>query len=158
MQLLAGRENHRALQQVFEFTDIAGPGIVRKRVHGAGGNVLNLFIEAAAELLHEIADEERNVFRTLAQRGDLNGKNIEAVVEVAAKSALGDQFRKIGVGGSDDTDIYASRSRASETFEFLLLQNAEKLGLQFEREVADFVEKERAAVGEFEAADFLSDS
>src|ERR1700675_5137865 len=102
MQLLAGRENHRALQEVFEFTDVAGPRIVRKRVHGVGGNVLNLFIEAAAELLHEIADEERNVLRAFAQRGDLNGKNIEAVIEVAAKGALGDSFQKIGVGAGYD--------------------------------------------------------
>jgi len=44
-----------------------------------------------------------------------------------------------------------------EPFEFLLLKHAEKFRLKFEGKVADFVEEQRPAVGEFEAADFLAD-
>src|SRR5204863_7807586 len=36
--------------------------------------------------------------------------------------------------------------RASETFELLLLDRTEELGLQFEWQIADFVEQQRAAV------------
>jgi len=39
-------------------------------------------------------------------------------------------------------------SIATEPFEFLLLKHAKKLRLKFEGKVADFVEEERATVGE----------
>src|SRR5260370_10818384 len=45
----------------------------------------------------------------------------------------------------------------SETFELLLLQNAQQLGLQCQWYVADFIKKEGPLVGQFEAANFLSD-
>ncbi len=126
-------------------------------VHGVGGNVLDVFVELAAESLHEVADQERDVFGALAERGDLDGKNIQAVVEVTAEGALGDALRKIHVGGGDDADVHALRAIAAEPLEFLLLKHAKKFRLKFEGKVADFVEEERAAVGEFEAADFLAD-
>ena len=126
-------------------------------VHGVGGNVLDAFVELAAESLHEVANQQGEIFGALAKRGDLDGENIQAVIEVAAKSALGDAFREIGVGGGDYADVYALRAVAAEPFEFLLLQHAKKFRLKFEGKVADFVEEEGAAVGEFEAADFLID-
>ncbi len=39
----------------------------------------------------------------------------------------------------------------------MLLQNPQKFGLQFQRNVADLIEKNGAFVGEFEAANFLAD-
>src|SRR5260370_39924895 len=46
---------------------------------------------------------------------------------------------------------------ADEPSEFLFLKHAKKFRLKFEGKVADFVEEEGAAVGEFEAANFLTD-
>src|SRR5260370_26721444 len=128
-----------------------------KSVHGVGGNVLDTFIKAAAEFLHEVADEEREVFGALGERGDLDGENVQGVIEVAAEGALCYAFRKIGVGCGDDADVHALGAIAAEPFEFLLLKHAKKFRLKFEGKVADFVEEKRAAVGEFEAADFLAD-
>jgi len=130
---------------------------VGQGVHGVGRNVLDVFVELAAELLHEVADEERDVLGALAERRDLNGEDVQAVIEVAAEGALGDALRKIHVGGGDDSDVHALRAIAAEPFEFLLLKHAKKFRLKFEGKVADFVEEERAAIGEFEAADFLTD-
>ncbi len=42
--------------------------------------------------------------------------------------------------------------RASETFELLLLDRAEELGLQFDWQIADFVEQQRAAVRHLKAS------
>src|SRR6266550_2250823 len=156
-QLFAGREQDSALDEVFEFADVTGPGIMREGVHGIGGNVFDILVELAAESLHEIANQQREIFGALAERGNLNGENIQTVIEVAAKGALGNAFRKILIRGGDDADVHALRAIAAEPFEFLLLQHAKKLRLKFEGKVADFVEEERAAVGEFEAADFLID-
>src|SRR6266568_1016291 len=81
-----------ALNQIFEFADVARPRVTCENVHGLGGDVLDLFVEAAAESLHEVADEKRDIFVTLAERGDLNRENVQAVVKIAAEGALGDQF------------------------------------------------------------------
>src|SRR5882757_6731055 len=156
-QLFAGREQDSALDEVFEFADVTRPGIMREGVHGICGNVFDILVELAAESLHEIANQQGEIFGTLAERGNLNGENIQAVIEVAAKGALGNAFRKILIRGGDHADVHALRAIAAEPFEFLLLQHTKKLRLKFEGKVADFVEEERAAVGEFEAADFLID-
>src|SRR5215471_6681738 len=48
-------------------------------------------------------------------------------------------------------------SPASQTLELLLLQNAQQLGLQRERKIPDFIQKQCAGVGHFETANFLRD-
>src|SRR5437762_176467 len=109
MKLLARGQQHGALDEVFQFADVARPGIVRESVHDVSRNVLDIFIEAAAEDLYEVAHQKKNIFRTLAKRRDLNGENVEAVIKVATESALADEFGKILVGGGDDADIHALR-------------------------------------------------
>src|ERR1039458_7068436 len=48
-------------------------------------------------------------------------------------------------------------ARAAQPLELALLQNAQQLGLQLQRDVADFVQKKRALVGQLEAPDLLAD-
>src|SRR6202030_1503532 len=133
------------------------PGVVGQRVHGVGGNVFDSFIEAAAEFLDKVADQQRHIFPALAQRGNLNGKNVEAVVQIAAKSALGDQLGKVAVGGGHHANVDALRAVAAQALEFLLLEHAKQFWLQLERNIGNFVEKKGATVGQLEAADFLAD-
>ena len=57
----------------------------------------------------------------------------------------------------DDADVGTFRPRAPETLELVLLQDAQQLRLELERNVADLVEEERAAVGELEPPDLLRD-
>src|SRR6478736_2487859 len=47
--------------------------------------------------------------------------------------------------------------RAAQPLELLLLQHAEQLGLQTERDIADLVEKQRAVIRHLEAPDLLRD-
>jgi hypothetical protein len=61
------------------------------------------------------------------------------------------------MGCGDQADIHFVSLIAAETLEFLFLKNAQEFRLKLERDVADFIEKERAFVGEFEAACFLGD-
>ena len=49
------------------------------------------------------------------------------------------------------------RFGATQALEFALLQNAQQFGLQLERHVADFVQKQGSSVGLFEAPDALID-
>ena len=44
---------------------------------------------------------------------------------------------------------------AAETFELLLLHGAQQFRLQFQADVPDLIEKQRAPIGQFESALFL---
>src|SRR4029077_5254806 len=72
--------------------------------------------------------------------------------------ALGNEFSKILMRGNDDAHIHALRAIAAEALEFLFLQDPQQLGLQLHRQVADFVEEPRAAIGKLEAAGFLTEA
>ena len=65
--------------------------------------------------------------------------------------------REVAIGRGDEPDVDADRLVAAEALEFLFLQHAQEFRLQLERNVADLVEEQRAAVGQLEAADLLRD-
>ncbi len=58
---------------------------------------------------------------------------------------------KIPVGRGNDPDAHFFCLRASDGLELALLQHAQQLGLQVERQLADLVEKDGAAIGERKA-------
>jgi hypothetical protein len=57
-----------------------------------------------------------------------------------------DHGREVSIGCGHHPKIDMKRSRTSQSFEFLLLQHAQELGLKFQRDVTHLVEKERSAV------------
>src|SRR6185369_4300664 len=52
----------------------------------------------------------------------------------------------------DDPDIHRLQAVGADSFELLFLQGSQQLGLKSQRNVTDFVEKQRAAVGQLELA------
>src|SRR6476646_5742105 len=59
------------------------------------------------------------------------------------------------MGGGNQAHVDLMRPAASETFELLFLQNAQKFRLQGQRQIPDFVQEESAGISHFKAADFL---
>ena len=90
--------------------------------------------------------------------GDEDGKHAEAVVEVAAERAAGHHGVEVAVGGGDEPHVHLLRARAAQPLELLLLQRPQQLGLHVERDLADLVEEQRAAVRQLEAADLCGRS
>src|SRR4029453_8991836 len=60
------------------------------------------------------------------------------------------------VGGGDQAHIDGAGALFADAFEIALLQHAQQLALKFERNFADLVEKQRAAVGKFEPPDAVA--
>jgi len=59
--------------------------------------------------------------------------------------------------GGYDSHINMDRSGAPQTLELLLLNGTQTAwALQFQADVADFIEKKRAVIGELESAFFLA--
>ena len=82
----------------------------------------------------------------------MKGHDIDAIKEVFAELAFLDHFGKVAVGGASQADVDGEAGVAAKALDAAFLQNAEKLGLQGEAQVANLVEKKSAAFGSLEAA------
>ncbi len=70
--------------------------------------------------------------------------------QVAAELPLIDQFGQVAVGCGDHPDIDRDDGVAADAADFLFFQGAQQARLQGLGQVADFIEKQTAAVGQFE--------
>ncbi len=73
--------------------------------------------------------------------------------QIGAEAARGYLGGEVRVGGGEHAHIDLDGSRRPDPFQFAGLQNTQQPGLLGLADVGDFVKEERAAVGEFEAAD-----
>src|SRR5262245_7987445 len=83
----------------------------------------------------------------------MNVEDVNAIEQVLAKAALFDSAPEVGVGRRDHAHVQPHRFHATDAVDLPLLQNPQQLGLELERQVSDFVQKDGAAVGLLEAAD-----
>ena len=100
----------------------------------------------------EVLGQRQDVVAALGQRRQAQLDHVEAVVEVLAEAAVADHRGDVGVGGADDTHRDLARAAGTQALELAALQHAQQLGLARQRQVADLVEEQRAAVGRFEAS------
>src|SRR2546427_10433989 len=87
----------------------------------------------------------------------MDGEDVQAVVEVFAEALLLDEASEVAVRRGDQADVDLDRPGAADTLELLLLEDPEELRLELERDLADLVEEEGAAMGHLEASDLLRD-
>ena len=86
----------------------------------------------------------------IAERGNIDGHDVQAVVEVFAEGALFQRGAQVAIGGGNQAHVHFQGFRSAQAFEFALLQDAEQLHLNGRGDVADFVEEKRALVGKLE--------
>ena len=102
--------------------------------------------------VEEVLGEQGNIFAAGAQRGQVDGDDVEAIEEVFAEAALADFLAQIDVGGGEDADVDLNLLDAAEVHEAAVLEDAQNLGLGVHAHGGDLVEEERAAVGHFKEA------
>ena len=94
--------------------------------------------------------EGKDVLGAVAQRRNVDRDDGEAVVEVGAEGAFGGHLLEVGVAGGDDPHVDGDHLVAAHAPDLLLLKHPQQLSLERQREGADLVEEERAAVGGLE--------
>ena len=107
-------------------------------------------------MLEVVADQFRNVLAAFAQRRQLNGVHVQAVIQVVAEGAGRDHRFQIAVGSGNQTHVGLKHLVAADALKLLILQDAQHFHLCHRRHVADFVEEEGAAVTLLEFADTLA--
>src|SRR5712692_7611432 len=70
--------------------------------------------------------------------------------QIGAESVFANRVLQILVRSGQKADVELDWPRAADTDEFALLKDAEQLGLQCQRELADFVEENAAAFRDFQ--------
>jgi len=118
---------------------------------------VDVAVHRAREPLHEVAHEGRNVLGSLPERRSVDREYVQPVVEIVPEALLFDHPEQIAVRRCNDAHVHLDGLRAADPLEFLLLQHPEKLRLQLERDLAHFVEEQRAGIGHLEPSDLLRD-
>src|SRR5580693_6530384 len=88
MQTGAGSQNHCTLDYILQFADVSRPAVLSQSLHRPRRDRINRFVHPSRSLLHKIPHEQRDIACALAQGRNGNGKNVEAVIEVAPKLLL----------------------------------------------------------------------
>ena len=97
-------------------------------------------------LLQVVLEQRRDLLAAFAERRQVERQNLEAVEQILAEAALGDQLLEVGVGGGDDPHVNLDGVRLAERMNLMVLEEAKQLGLDLDCDVADFVEEQGAAV------------
>src|SRR5262249_52428192 len=107
--------------------------------------------------LSKVAHQQWDVFRALTQRRNAYGKDVKTVVKVVAEQPVLHHLLQVTVGRSHQAHVDTFGVRAAQSLELPLLQGAKKLRLDLGRDVADLVQEEAPAIGQFQASDLLRD-
>src|SRR5260370_2351462 len=86
---------------------------------------------------------------------DINGKQVQTIGKITSELFFGDQLGEVGIRGRQYANIDALSASTAQALKFLLLQNSQKLGLQFERYIADLIQKQRSLVRQLESSNPL---
>ena len=105
---------------------------------------------ALTVLVEEEADEFGDVFLPLPQRGERDLDHLESIVEILAELAAFDHLLEALMRRGEDPHIDGDSAPAAELLDLTFLQHAKQLRLQHERNVAHFVEEDRATARQLE--------
>src|SRR5439155_6417813 len=99
-----------------------------------------------------VIDQRRQIFGTLTQRRQVDADDVQAEIEILAHPTRRDLGVEIAVRRRDHPRVDVRRRRTADALEAVLLEEAQELRLQLERQLADLVEEERPAFRRLDAS------
>ena len=118
-----------ALDGILQFAKIARPQVAVESHQERRGDGQGIALVLGGHLAHEVVGQDGNLLDALAQRRHLQGKSIEAVVEVFAKGLLRDGGLDVDVGSSNHAHIDFNAGAAAQAGKTSVLENLEQFGL-----------------------------
>src|SRR5438094_156913 len=149
-ELARGRQEQRSLQGVLELADVPRPGMGPQAGVQVGRERRRGQTMLSGELREQRLRDQEQVVPALPQRRQVEHDGAQPEEEIFPKAAFLHAVRQLVVGGGDNADVHGSRFRAPDPPDLLVLQRAQQLGLEGEREVADLVEEQGAGVRHLE--------
>ena len=155
-QFVAVGQHHGAKHRVLELADVARPVVSGQSSASASlampADALALLDAEAGEKAHR---QIRHVAKAGPERRNGDREHVEAIEEILAEAPGLDELDQVLVGRRYEAEIDLDRAARADRIDLALLQRAQQLDLSLERQFADLVEEQRAAVGLGELADML---
>ena len=149
-------EDDGALDAVLQLAHVARPAVGAQPLDGLGRDGEQRLLHVAAESLHEIVRERHHVVLALAQRRHRDREHREAEEQVFAEGPGRDRGLEVLVRRGDQAHVDVHEGRPAEPLEAPLLERAQHLRLQAQRQVADLVQEQGAPVRHLELADLAA--
>ena len=99
-----------------------------------------------------MTQQRRHIFTARTQRRQFYADHIETMEQVFAEQAFFNALFQVLVSRSDNAHVHADRRLTTDAIELAFSQHAQQARLQGRGHVADLIEKQRSAIGLFEAA------
>ena len=115
---------------------------------------------AAFFLFHtgdQFVDQQGNIFDPITQGGHIDGKNIQPVVQVFTEAAGFDQLFEILVCRRNNPHVGGPGAITADAFEVAILHQPKHLHLGVQGQLADIIQEQGSAVGQFTAPGPLGD-
>ena len=141
------------LDDVLELTDVAGPAEGQQPRLRLGVDRGELAIQALVQPSHEKFRERQNVFAALPQGRQVDRKHAEPVEQIGAEPPLPHSSLEAAIGRRNQPHVDPPGLRGAQPLERALLDDTQQRDLHLGREFANLVEKQRAGICQFEAAD-----
>ena len=109
-------------------------------------------LQSLCRARQEIIDQFRNIFRPIAQRRHGKRNDSQSIIQVFAKTAGGNFLLQIAIARGQHAHVNIYGIAGADALERFFLQHAQQFRLQRQIDLADFVEQNRAAIGQFKAA------
>ena len=100
----------------------------------------------AANIREQGLDQDGQIVESLAQRRQCHRNDIEAIEQILAELALLDHLFEMAVGGADQSHVHSHFGGLAHGTHPPLLHGPQKLGLHRQRQLADLIEKQGAAL------------
>ncbi len=126
------------------------------RRRGRRRHALDRLLVPLGELADEMFDQQRNVLAPLDQPRQADRHDLQPVVQIAAKRAAAICCSRLRLVAETNADVDLDRVVRADARDLVVFQHAQQLDLRGHRHVADFVQKQRAAVGVLELADAIA--
>ena len=98
-------QDQDALDGVLQLPDVSGPGVLLEDLHGIGRDPGDVPVDAFAEAVEEVLDQERDVPLAASKGREADGDHAQAIVEVLPEGA--------GRDGLVEVPVEAERIRMS---------------------------------------------
>src|SRR6185312_10976150 len=105
-----------------------------------------------ARVAHELQRQRHDLAGALAQRRDHERDAVEPIVEILTERAARHLGVEVAVGRGDEAHVDRQRRQAADAQHLALLDDAQELDLDRQRQLADLVEEHGPAVGGLEQA------
>ena len=103
--------------------------------------------------LGQMGHEGRQVLKALAKRRQVDRKDVQAEEEVLPEAPIAHFVVQSPVGGGNHPGVDVGDGLGADALELARLEGAQQLGLRLLAQISDFIEEERASVGQLEPAD-----